>query len=186
MHCQDRRQVVTNMAARCMFPVRTPVLFLQRGAARPRNVMPVRNLADAARQCPSWPASTGVPQVNSVGRERCQRLSLAFAGKAESPVRCRWQDVRRRRSPATSATITLRRAAHFVVGLCRGDRRGQTWHQPGRWLRHHSRVSAEDLSSNPPCAKVEAELESLVAANVTVGSLKGAPRSRWVGKYRRQ
>lgn len=125
-------RVVTNAQARVHVSGHAyagELLFLYNGV-RPRNVMPVHGTWRMLRANAKLAASTGVPQESiSVGRERCQRRPGC---RQSQYLRCGagGQDVRRRLDRRRRRRYHPGRAAHFVVGLCRGDRRGQTWHRP--------------------------------------------------------
>lgn len=125
-------RVVTNAQARVHVSGHAyagELLFLYNGV-RPRNVMPVHGTWRMLRANAKLAASTGVPQESILLAENGVSVDLV-AGKASIsgavPV---GQDVRRRLDRRRRRRYHPGRAAHFVVGLCRGDRRGQTWHRP--------------------------------------------------------
>lgn len=124
-------RVVTNAQARVHVSGHAyagELLFLYNGV-RPRNVMPVHGTWRMLRANAKLAASTGVPQESILLAENGVSVDLV-AGKASISGAVPVGDVRRRLDRRRRRRYHPGRAAHFVVGLCRGDRRGQTWHRP--------------------------------------------------------
>ena len=189
-------RVVTNAQARVHVSGHAyagELLFLYNGV-RPRHVMPVHGTWRMLRANAKLAASTGVAAgVNSVGRERCQRRSGRRQGIGRRCGTGR-QDVRRRPDHRRCRRHHPGRTLDPVRGLYRGDRGASTAALDARWLRPHlySRGFSEDPKAlEPAVRKVEAELESLVAAKVTdpIRIAQGVRRTigKWIGEaYRRQ
>ncbi len=188
-------RVVTNAQARVHVSGHAyagELLFLYNGV-RPRNVMPVHGTWRMLRANAKLAASTGVPQESILLAENGVSVDLV-AGKA-----------------SISGAVPVGKM--FVDGLIAGDvgditlgerlilssgfvavtvvvRRGTG--QPLAAPHLHSRGFSEDPKAlEPAVRKVEAELESLVAANVTdpIRIAQGVRRTvgKWVGEtYRRQ
>ena len=104
------------------------------------------------------------------------------------------QDVRRRVDHRRRRRRHVGRTAHPVIGFHRGDGGGATRHRDAGGARRTCiRAASPKIPRrwSPPSRKVEAELESLAAENVTdptrIAQAVRRTVGKWVGEtYRRQ
>ena len=168
-----------------VMPTPASCLFLYNGV-RPRNVMPVHGTWRHLRANAALAVRAGVPQENDrAGRERRQRRPGRGQGvdRGAVPVGKMFVDGL---VTGDVGEATLGERLIAVVGFHRGHRGGQRGTGKLAAPPHlHSRGFSEDPKALEPVArKVEEELETLAAENVTdVDPHRPgrAPRRRQVG-----